>query len=80
MTLVIINIGSQAWHTKERYKFINRLKCKVEVHKKVKEVYKRVEVSLLGKAGKGFAEEVKFDTRMMTMNSPDREKGEDNLG
>lgn len=40
----------------------------------------RAEVTHLGKIRKGFSEDVKFDTRMMTRNSSDREKGKGNLG
>lgn len=34
----------------------------------------------LGKVRKSFVEEVKFDTRIMTRNSSDREKDKGNLG
>lgn len=40
----------------------------------------RVEIAHWGKVRKSFAEDVKFDTRMMTGNSSDREKGKGNLG
>ena len=40
----------------------------------------KVEVTSVGNVEKGFPEEVKFDTRMMTRNSSDGEKGKDNLG
>ena len=41
---------------------------------------RHTDITHLGKVRKGFSEDVKFDTRMMTGNSSGREKGKGNLG